>query len=121
MEQRIEIFFGDSIKNDQGSPDSRAGNAFAKVKKMSTSLARDGWFVHQMVSENFEGHNRYHVQVMVVYRQDADSMKSARRFRQDAERQAERKKDADRIKQTKQNLEHAEELSEFFDDESNFS
>ncbi len=73
MEQRVEIFRGKHAKrgtavgNDK--PALNHGNAFVKAKEQSEELLKEGWFIHQMVSQDFEGsNNHFESQLMVVYR-----------------------------------------------------
>ena len=67
MEQRIETFAGSYMqhpkRNDKGS-------AFDRAKAYSEQLSKDGWFIHQTISDRFYRYDDEpaSVMVMVVYR-----------------------------------------------------
>ena len=73
MEQRIEIFSGCQVTHKQGRPASHfEGNAFEKARQTSEVLLKEGWFIQEMVSQDFELKNGgFQSQLMVVYRRKA--------------------------------------------------
>ena len=71
MEQRIEIFDGCKVTQTQNQDFPRAsnGNAFIRAKQKSEELLKEGWFIQEMVSQDFETkHAGFQSQLMVVYR-----------------------------------------------------
>ena len=74
MEQRVEIFRGNYAVHDNTShgkynPDVSSGNALVKAKVQSEELLKRGWFIHQVVSQDFTGgRGGVESQLMVVYR-----------------------------------------------------
>jgi hypothetical protein len=74
MEQRIEVFCGCKVQDGQTQyPQVDAsGNAFKKAKLKSEQLLEEGWFIHEMVSQDFsEWKGNIQSQLMVVYRRKA--------------------------------------------------
>ncbi|MEL0120910.1 MAG: hypothetical protein VXB01_18395, partial [Opitutae bacterium] len=83
MEQLIEIFEGDQTTDSSQVQDHWYGNAFIKAKKHAEKIWDQGWFIHDMVAHDFMGKTGIpRCSLMVVYRRDADSMQSAKRFRE---------------------------------------